>query len=207
MSFEEDQSNHIDTILGIKEESDIVKSNVVEVLPELIDKDNDIKANINKLDNIISTGTKAYDDLADVCKSFNKDRSYEVLAKVMDSLTNVAKVKHEMLKDLYKKDDAKKPEGQNVNNFIFEGSFKDLIKNIPKTQTIILNSDTREEKKSDVRYELAVKIENEQKLDVFTDIQFTKEHKEKIVCLVFDNAEMMNKMKFSVIEKYGKIFL
>ena len=171
----------------------------------------EVSLNLKKLEEVQESAILAHRDLTDTARNFNKDRSYEVLAKLTDSITNSAKARNELLRDLYGKNqfDKKKPDQPEVtNNNIFVGSFRELLDQIPKTKTIVVQSQSDTMRTNTDKFQLHTLIENESKLSEFSNFcHYSLVKNEKTIDIVLNSAKDMNQLKFQLLDKYGQSFL
>lgn len=184
--------------------------------PDFGSFEREVGLNIKKVEELQDSVLLAHKDLVDTARNYNKDRSYEVLAKLTDSLTNLAKTKNEMLRDMYGKNDlavlkkgAATLEQNNTTQNIFVGSFRELIDQMPKT--VIVRDQNQQENNVDESqqqnevFQLHIKKENKPLLDsIKTPYQYRIRENENTIDLIFDSAKVMNKMKFEIIETHGQ---
>lgn len=221
MTFQENMTEQLDEVLGIKpvvSEEESPKKELVPVSDKQIAKKFDdyeleVKKNIHSLEELQKSGVEAYKDLVEICKNFNKDRSYEVMASVMNSITATIKARHDLVRDLHGFNDPpeqapnpNQPQNLTQNNVIFAGSFKELLASIPEQRIVVVSDSNVKEEVKLTRYELNIKKEDEVKIKEFTEFKYEIESKDDITTLIFDNAPEMNRFKYTITDKYGKDF-
>lgn len=125
--------------LGIDDIEPLDLSKSSEILPPVStavttsDAEADYNTTRNTMRNLIDKGTKAIDELYDIARASEHPRSFEVLANLIKTTSDVSKDLYDLqkkTKDL--KDDKSKPSQENitVEKAVFVGSTAELLKKI-----------------------------------------------------------------------------
>ncbi len=181
----------------------VKEDKVPAVLPD-IDYDTEMVRSLDEMEKLNNLGTQAFENAVEMYSSYGKDRTIDVAASLLKSLTSLKTEKRETLKALFDKKDDKDDTGKSVNNLnIYTENIKDLLKNIPVQKVVAVDRSDYSENK-DVHYELSILKEHESKLKEIKFKEYEIEVLEKTITLSFNSASNMNRFKFGMIEKFGK---